>query len=479
MLIIRVSGALSTLLLAILVCFQNQYTGAIAYGETTCDSLLRPDTTGDRDGGEVFGSAKFVGLASCSLSNCHRGDRGTVGAEFSIWVRDPHSMAFNSLRTDTAMLMTKGLHIKEPPHEAARCLACHAVATSPDRLAKGFALSEGVSCEVCHGAAEHWLGPHVRDDWKNLTAIQKTDYGMRDTKSLYGRTQMCAECHVGSDGRIVDHDLIAVGHPPLMFEMTAYHDSLPKHWNPKRDTSQDPAHKALMWLMGQAVTPRLQLESVTLNEQSLGFSEFSLFDCFSCHANLRPTIGPSTANNVDTSQGGAAWGNWTVSLFKSMNAQSQLFSDQASAGVIAIRQEVQLTQNNAAKARHTVLDGLRSLHILGETTENVRLSLTQLSSLLIAVSHVDTQQARLDWYSAWQRYLGLRAIYLSKLQLEAVKCGTPARDIRLERQLQELRALLTFPPNYSSPVDFDPQQIQSIFNAIHKHVAHLPTMPVR
>ena len=48
---------------------------------------------------------------------------------------------------------------------APRCLACHALNPPAEERSRTFDVSEGVSCESCHGPASGWLGPHTERDW--------------------------------------------------------------------------------------------------------------------------------------------------------------------------------------------------------------------------------------------------------------------------------------------------------------------------
>src|SRR6185503_17447885 len=78
-----------------------------------------------------------------------------------------------------------------------------------------------------------------------------------ETKNLSQRAAVCMKCHVGpSDAagalQVVDHDLIAAGHPRLSFEHHTYLESLPAHWNRSRDeqTNSGTFHFR-SWLAGQ------------------------------------------------------------------------------------------------------------------------------------------------------------------------------------------------------------------------------------
>jgi len=81
-----------------------------------------------------------------------------------------------------------------------------AAARSPDGLrADSFKVSEGISCESCHGPAESWLRTHTRPDY---THADRVAIGMRDLKNLYVRANTCVACH-----QTVALPLLKAGHP--------------------------------------------------------------------------------------------------------------------------------------------------------------------------------------------------------------------------------------------------------------------------
>ena len=53
---------------------------------------------------------------------------------------------------------------------------------------------------------------------------------MYDTRNLVKRAEKCVSCHVGDESRNVDHELIAAGHPDLVFDLETYTAMLPPHW---------------------------------------------------------------------------------------------------------------------------------------------------------------------------------------------------------------------------------------------------------
>ena len=109
--------------------------------------------------------------------------------------------------------------------------------TCPRARGRNFA-SEGVSCEACHGPATGWLGYHVTRDAKHEESVRR---GMYDTKDVVRRTEKCLTCHLGTSEKFVDHEMIAGGHPDLVFELEAFSAAMPRHWKETIDT--DPASR--------------------------------------------------------------------------------------------------------------------------------------------------------------------------------------------------------------------------------------------
>ena len=66
-----------------------------------------------------------------------------------------------------------GLDVTRPE---AGCLQCHALHSPSRAFTKEKAedlKKDGVSCEVCHGPAEKWFGPHSEAGWRRRSPEQK------------------------------------------------------------------------------------------------------------------------------------------------------------------------------------------------------------------------------------------------------------------------------------------------------------------
>jgi len=215
-------------------------TGATFFIVTTVFALYAGAAEDARTPG-----AKYLGAVSCASSGCHGGG-GQNQNQFLVWsLRDFHSQRpFATLTTARSKQIADALQIKDPAADN-RCTSCHApLHEVPTALrGPGFQISEGVSCESCHGPAEHWLRSHTRPDYKHSDRVTS---GMRDLKNLYVRANTCIGCH-----QTVAQPLLKAGHPELIFELDGQCVSQPRHWREKTNW-----HGAQAWLVGQAAALR-------------------------------------------------------------------------------------------------------------------------------------------------------------------------------------------------------------------------------
>ena len=264
------------------------------------------------------------------------------GNEVRVWGgEDRHSQAWATLRGETARRIGRVMGREGMIHRDVRCLACHSAfpvsqLESEDLLVaesvieKELRVTQGVSCEGCHGAAgdglghsgaeplRGWLNAHVRgDQWRYLKAEDKCELGYWDVRSVATRTRICVSCHVGdtSMGRVLTHEMYAAGHPPLPpFELETFEDLMPRHWKDFSEKSEEvqrnfQAKSAAPMRPGELSRSRTTLIAglatyaaflrltADLVEQrgfedrpelrGLGWPEFAQFDCYACHHDLR------------------------------------------------------------------------------------------------------------------------------------------------------------------------------------------------
>jgi len=229
--------------------------------------------------------ANYVGPGSCSAVACHGAIRPALGArilqtEYSTWVsQDRHARATEVLSNTVSQRMGRILGIGNPA-QAPKCLACHALDVPLDARGRNFA-TEGVSCEACHGPATGWLGYHVTRDAAHDESVKR---GMYDTKDVVKRTEKCLTCHLGTSEKFVDHEMIAGGHPDLVFELEAFSAAMPRHW---REPAAAGAYAPIRtFAVGQLVHLRASLDRLARRVKGPTWPEYAELDCFACHHSL-------------------------------------------------------------------------------------------------------------------------------------------------------------------------------------------------
>lgn len=242
---------------------------------------------------EIKGN-KYMGAGSCASSNCHGAaePRKRAGIdinqnEFSIWnIYDKHRKAFDVLLEPKSQRIARNLRLPDPAEESEECLVCHSTYVPAALWGKQFDLADGVSCESCHGPSEKWLGPHTASDWSYEKSLE---LGMYDTKNIFTRAKICVDCHIGDEKRSVDHEMIAAGHPDInKFELDTFIAFMPPHWRKSDET--DAWADTEIWGAGQIVALKQAIEQLARRADRKAWHdwpEFSEFDCYSCHHNLR------------------------------------------------------------------------------------------------------------------------------------------------------------------------------------------------
>src|ERR1700675_4411243 len=146
--------------------------------------------------------SKYIGPGSCAATSCHGSVKPVAGSrilqnEYSTWIlKDKHRQAYQALTGNVGERMARILQIGAKAEEAPKCLACHTLNVSPEQRGRPFEISEGVSCENCHGAAQGWLGQHTARESPEKHA-ESVRLHMVDTRDVIVRTGKCLECHLG------------------------------------------------------------------------------------------------------------------------------------------------------------------------------------------------------------------------------------------------------------------------------------------
>lgn len=255
---------------------------------TTTPTAAVGEPAQGRAAGLVALGKQFDGAASCAsqTTGCHNSPvasppPGPFLTENTTWNDlDRHSKAYLSLKPKKAdiakrptlaktALIAKALGIKKPEKDA-KCLSCHSL-NAPENLQSeknGFSLTEGVSCNSCHGPSQDWRDKHQEKGWteKQRAAVASakgdemwkgqashqellTKFGLYDTKPLVARAEICVSCHLAIDPKLVE-----AGHPQPYFELNKFQEDEPKHWR-ERSEHAGFGHVRI-WAVGQVVCLR-------------------------------------------------------------------------------------------------------------------------------------------------------------------------------------------------------------------------------
>lgn len=228
-------------------------------------------------------ATSYTGAGSCTSSNCHGSVWPKTGGkidqnEYTQWAaKDKHAKAYAVLFEPRSKQIARNLMI-ERPETATVCLDCHATNAAANERASSFDISDGVGCESCHGPASAWLGQHTTRDWTHGQSVRA---GMVDTKDVKKRTEVCLSCHLGTEKKTVDHDLIAAGHPALIFELETFSALMPAHWR-KNNEQTDTVRR---WALAQAIGLRESMSELqrSMTKSADSWPDFSEFECMSCH----------------------------------------------------------------------------------------------------------------------------------------------------------------------------------------------------
>jgi hypothetical protein len=217
-----------------------------------------------------------LGTVTCASSLCHGSvkrwkDSNVLQNEYVTWSRtDKHAKAYNVLLNARSQKIVKNLGLTQPAHEAKICLDCHTHNIPAAKHGERFKLSDGVTCEACHGPAEQ----NVAD-------------GMFPTDDAAARARMCMGCHFGNKDKLVTHRIMGAGHPRMSFELDTFTETAPKHFVVDKDYNERKRvwSGAKTWAIGQALAVSETMDLMLDDKRGRDglFPELVLFDCNACH----------------------------------------------------------------------------------------------------------------------------------------------------------------------------------------------------
>jgi hypothetical protein len=338
----------------------------------------------------------------------------------------------------------------------------------------------GVGCESCHGPAEKWRAEHYSPSWKERA--DKEAMGFRNTKDLAVRAAICAECHVGSPDKEVNHDLIAAGHPRLQFDFAAYLANYPKHWNADDDKKRHADHEARAWVIGQIVSSaaalrlleaRADKSKVQSPKSKVGqtrgsapanfglwaldlgpsapWPELAEYDCFACHHDLAPGGWRQEAPYLKqrSKPGSLLPATWYTSMPPILGSRlaASMKLPLAPLPLGDLRKAMSGAAPDATRVAGLARETANQLERWLPALAKIQFEPATAKELLHALEENEPSPGRHtagSWDEAVQRYLMARA-FNQELQ-----------DSELEQRLDRISRGLTFPPNHDSPRSFNP-----------------------
>ena len=233
---------------------------------------------------------KTVGTVNCASSTCHGSikswkDSNVLQNEYITWSRvDKHSRAYNILLNERSRRIAKNLGLTQPAHESKICLDCHAHFVPVDRRGDRFKMSDGVTCEACHGPAERWIKSHVEPE---ATHARNLENGLFPTSDTIERAKLCLGCHFGNADKFVTHRIMGAGHPRMSFELETFSMIEPAHFRIDKDYQDRKKvwDGVKVWAVGQALAVSEIMDIVADPKRGRDglFPELVLFDCHACH----------------------------------------------------------------------------------------------------------------------------------------------------------------------------------------------------
>lgn len=231
---------------------------------------------------------KHLGVASCASSVCHGKTTpqpaGQVPLnEYRIWYNeDRHAQAYHALESAQSRQIAAKLGLPNAMQDI--CLNCHS-----DNVPKGlqgprFQVRDGVTCEMCHGAAEKWIESHAR---KDATHAANVSQGLYPSEQPLKRAELCLSCHLGTRDKFATHTIMGAGHPRLYFELGTFTVDQPAHFKATEYYVSRKGKIDMMnlWLTGQLESGERYLNLMKTPVFTPGgiVPELSFYDCNACH----------------------------------------------------------------------------------------------------------------------------------------------------------------------------------------------------
>jgi len=168
-----------------------------------------------------------------------------------------------------------------PADEAVNCFSCHSTAAVQNKQLKPSNMTQGISCEVCHGPGEEHINAVKAGDVKNLRIYNPDKLPPFDLSQ-----EFCGTCHVGFEKVLtMEKDVETIRFQPYRLFNSAKHDTTDPRLScvachdPHEKTQRDPTfYDAKCFAChlsnpGEAKTPKRNAPACPVSRQN----------CVSCH----------------------------------------------------------------------------------------------------------------------------------------------------------------------------------------------------
>jgi len=238
------------------------------------------------------GSPRHEGVATCASSLCHGSSKplqayAALQNEYTTWSQfDPHAKAYRTLLGRESQEIARRMGLG-PAHQAPACLACHADAVPAAQRGARFQLDDGIGCEACHGGAERWLSTHYQSP--RVPRSESLAQGLVPLERVPVLSATCLGCHVGENNRFAHHQMMAAGHPRIVFELDSYLELWRTSGGREHYRKKEQFNHADLWARGLVEASRHQLALVEQHGSGRRgpLPDFSVFACHSCHRDLK------------------------------------------------------------------------------------------------------------------------------------------------------------------------------------------------
>jgi YVTN family beta-propeller protein len=160
----------------------------------------------ETSGASPLPGPKYVGVAACGA--CH--NSAMMNRQVSHWKLTAHARAFAVLATPKAFEIAKAKGLTAEPQKAPECLRCHSTGQGrePGRFMEGARISDGVTCEACHGPGSEYMPE----------AVMRDRLAARKAGLVEPTAEICKGCHQDAPDKPFDvaAAMAKIAHPMKM-----------------------------------------------------------------------------------------------------------------------------------------------------------------------------------------------------------------------------------------------------------------------